>query len=127
MTSGVVTSTSPATGTDARPQGEVNEALAGCDANRDREVAQKTRRVVMASLGVMLEQKADRKRNRAVAVAAMLVVFFIVGPPLWWVADTLLEEEHVTNLASEIGVWGYFLCTGLLASALVVGWVRRKS
>ena len=97
------------------------------DGGRDREVAQKTRRVVMASLGVMLEQKAGRKRNRAVAVAAMLVVFFIVGPPLWWVADTLLEEEHVTNLPSEIGVWGYFLCTGLLASALVVGWVRRKS
>jgi hypothetical protein len=101
--------------------------LGGQDADRDREVAQKTRRVVMASLGVLLEQKADRKRNRAVAMAAMLVVFFIVGPPLWWVADTLLEEEHVTNLASEIGVWCYFLCTGLLASALVVGWVRRKS
>lgn len=123
---GVVTRTAPATGDDARPHDEVIAALAGTEANREREVGEQTRRVVITSLGVMKGQKADRKRNRAVALAVMLIVFFIVGPPLWWVAYSLIEEEHLSSLPGEIGVWAYFLCTGLLAAALVAGWVRKR-
>jgi hypothetical protein len=55
------------------------------------------------------------------------VVFFVVGPPVWWIADTLIEEERLNSLASEITVWGFFFSTALLGSALVAGWVRRKS
>ena len=61
------------------------------------------------------------------AVSGALLVFFVVGPPIWWIADTLIEEERITSVAAEITVWGGFLCTALLASALVAGWLRRKS
>ena len=126
MPSGAVTGP-PSTSADARSHGEMLEALSGVQAQRDRDVAQHTRRVVMASLGVMQEQKAGRKRTRAVALAATLLVFFVVGPPVWWIADTLIEEERLTSLVSEISVWSFFMSTALLASALLAGWLRRKS
>jgi len=106
---------------------ELTRALAGRDADRDRAVAHQTRRVVLASLGVLNDIKADHKRNRAVAVAATLLIFFIVGPPVWWLADTLIEEERLTSPLSEFGVWGFLVSTALLGSALLAGWLRRKS
>ena len=125
MTTG--TATGPVGGAGATPSADVLAALAGTQADNERQVAQQTRRVVLASLGVIQEHKAGLKRSRAVALSVALLVFFVVGPPIWWIAETLIEEERITSVAAEITVWGGFLCTALLASALVAGWVRRKS
>src|ERR1700757_5272811 len=127
MTSGAITGAVPETGTDTRSHCEVLTALAGGDAEMARSAADRTRRVVMASLGVMQEHKAGLKRNRALAIAATLLVFFVVGPPIWWIADSLIEEERLTSVVSEITIWGFFLSTALVASALLAGWLRRKS
>lgn len=114
------------TGTGANAN-ELTRALAGNDADRDRAVAHQTRRVVIASLGVIQDLKATHRRSRSVAVAATLLVLFIVAPPVWWIADTLIEEERLTSLASQIAVWGFLMSTALLGTALLVGWLRRKS
>jgi hypothetical protein len=121
-----VSSSGSALGTHKPSQNDLIEAVSGLQGDRDRSTASKARRVVMASAGVIQDQRAGRKRVRAWAIAATLVVFFIVAPPIWWLAETLVEERHLTTFG-EIAIWGFFSITALLGSALLAGWLRRRS
>ena len=102
-------------------------ALAGTEANRDCLMAYRTRRVVSASHGLMQEQKAGRKRIRAVAMAAILLVVLGLGPLVWWAVDSLIASEHLGDLTSQFALWVCILCPALVACALLAGWVRNRS
>jgi hypothetical protein len=102
-------------------------ALAGTQASQDCAMAFRTRRVVGSSLGLMQEQKAGRKRIRAVALAAILLVVLLLGPLLHWAVDTLLGGERLCDLTSQCALWVCILCPALVACALLAGWVRNRS
>lgn len=109
--------------------GKANPARNGATvagADRDREVAQSTRRVVMASLGVMKEQKADRKRSRSLALAAILLVVLVLGPLAWLAFDHFISGEQVGDLSTQFSLWVCILCPAILAAALVAGWLRKR-
>ena len=106
---------------------EMTAALAGQRADRDREVASSTRRVVMASLGLLQEQKAGRRRIRAIAIASILVFLLVFGPLIWWAVDNLISGEHLGDPASELSLWACIVCPALLAAAVMAGWLRHRS
>ena len=110
----------------AHPDRNLSATLPLNTADRDREVAHSTRRVVMASLGVMKDQKAGRKRVRSIALAAMLVVLFVVGPLIWWAVDNLISGDRVSYMTSQFSLWVCILCPALLAAAVVAGWLRKR-
>lgn len=106
---------------------DLSASLRGDLADRDREVAYRTRRVVMASIGVIKEQKAGRKRVRAIAIAAILVFLLVFGPLIWWAVDNLIAGERLGDLASQFSLWACIVCPALLAAAVMAGWLRHRS
>jgi hypothetical protein len=112
---------------DAGAEADLLAALAGTQAGQDRAVAYRTTRVVNASLGVMLDQKAGRKRIRSVALAAALVLVLCLGPLVWWAVDSLIAGERLCDMTSQVALWVCILCPALVASALLAGWVRHRS
>jgi len=101
-------------------------ALAGKQAARDRAVAQTTRRVVLTSLGVIEEQRAGRRRSRALALAALVLVLLALGPFVWRVTDDLIGGEHLADIATQTSLWICILCPAVLAAVIVAGWARSR-
>jgi hypothetical protein len=117
----------PMNGETSEDNSDLLSALTGREANRERAVAHRTRRVVLGSLGVMREQKQDRSRTRGLALAGALVILLLIAPLLWELTDSLIAGEHLGDPGSQLSMWACVVCPTLLAAALVAGWWRHRS
>jgi hypothetical protein len=115
------------TGANASVDSDLLSALAGRQSGRDCMIAFRTRRVVSASHCLMQEQKAGRKRIRAVALAATTLVVLALGPLVWWTVDSLISGERWRDLTSQFAMWVCILCPALVGCVLLAGWVRTRS
>lgn len=109
------------------PDRDLVAALAGGNAGQERAAAHRTRRVVMASLGVMQDQKAGRERVRSLALAAILLVVLAVGPLVWWAVDNLISGERLGSFVCQSSLWVCVFCPAVVAAALVAGWWKNRS
>ena len=109
------------------PAADLLSALAGQDANRERSVAFRTRRVVMSSHGVIQERKQDKSRARGVALAVTIVVLLLIAPLLWEATDSLIAGEHLGDPRTQWSLWACIICPMLLGAALVAGWWKNRS
>jgi len=117
----------PPTSTDpSSPSADLLSALSGLDANRQRMVANRTRRVVLSSRGVLQEQKQGGKRRRAFAIAATILILLVIAPLVWQVSDNLIAGEHLGDVTSQFALWACILCPTILAAALVAGWWKSR-
>lgn len=116
----------PGPTSSAAANSDVLAALSGRQAGRDRAVSEKTRRVVLASLGVMRDQKAGRRRTRSLALASIFVALLAFGPLAWRVADDLIGGEHISDIATQTSLWACILFPAVLAAILVAGWSRSR-
>lgn len=111
----------------SQPDHDLLSALAGTQAARDGAVAQRTRRVVLASLGQLQELKAGRKRIRAVTLAVLLLVVLAMGPFVWRVVEDLIGGEHIADLATQFSLLICIFCPAVVAAVVVAGWARHDS
>ena len=116
-----------ARGPVANIRSELLSALSGQDANRERSVAYRTRRVVLSSHGVLQERKQDKTRARSVALAVTLVVLLLIAPLLWEATDSLIAGEHLGDPRTQWSLWACIICPMLLGAALVAGWWKKRS
>lgn len=109
------------------PNADLFASLTGLDANRERVLAHRTRRVVQGSLGLIREQKQDGSRTRAVALAITVVILLLMAPLLWEATDSLVAGEHLGDPGNQWSLWACIVCPTLLGAALVAGWWRHRS
>ncbi len=116
----------PGGSSSAGAKADLLDAITGKQAGRDRAVAEKTRRVVLASHGVIQDQKAGRRRTRSLVLASLVLALLAFGPLAWRVADDLIGGEHISDIATQTSVWACILIPAVLAAVLVGGWSRSK-
>jgi hypothetical protein len=105
---------------------EVLSSLCGHDSDRAGALTQRTRRVVLASQGVLKDQQSCRRRTRALALTSVVLILLSVTPLVWWTVDTIIADEHFSEITGQIALWSCTLCPALIATILVAGWMRSQ-
>jgi hypothetical protein len=94
-----------------------------CDANR--VLTQKTRRAVRDAVISTQEKRTLQRRNLGFAILGFVFMLVLLGPAIWNGMEDLLEEEHLFDLPTQLGLLIAMLLLAMLA-ALIAVWKGQR-
>jgi hypothetical protein len=94
-----------------------------CDANR--ALTQKTRRAVRDAVISTQEKRTLQRRNIGFAILGFVSMLILLGPAIWNGVEDLLEEEHLFDLPTQLGLLIAMLLLAMLA-ALIAVWKGQR-
>jgi hypothetical protein len=103
----------------------VVESLAGLDANADRKVVQRTRRIVLETVNEHRQQRTLKRRATGFSILVLAAFFVLLSPAIWSGIDDLLGGEHLFDMPGMVmGLILMLFCAVL--GALFVGWKNQR-
>lgn len=109
-----------------KPRDELLSSLCGREAGRDREAADRARRVVGVSCGVLRAHHEACRRNRIVVLAAIFLTLLLLGTLFGSAVYTVFEEEILAGQFGQLIVVALFLTAAVAATVTLAVWIRRR-
>jgi hypothetical protein len=108
------------------PLGDALRSIAWQDGDATRVLTQKTRRAVRDAVISTQEKRTLQRRNLGFAILGFVFMLVLLGPAIWnGMEDLLLEEEHLFDMPTQLGLLIAMLLLAMLA-ALIAVWKGQR-
>jgi len=104
---------------------DVVRSVAWQDCNATQVLTQKTRRAVRDAVISTQEKRTLQRRNLGFAILGFVFMLVLLGPAIWNGMEDLLEEEHLFDLPTQLGLLIAMLLLAMLA-ALIAVWKGQR-
>jgi hypothetical protein len=107
------------------PLADAVRSIASHDCDANRVLTQKTRRAVRDAVISTQEKRTLQRRNLGFAILGFVFMLVLLGPAIWNGMEDLLEEEHLFDLPTQLGLLIAMLLLAMLA-ALIAVWKGQR-
>ena len=108
-----------------RALADVVRSIPWLDGDASRALTQKTRRAVRDAVITTQEKRTLQRRNLGFAILGFVFMLVLLGPAIWTGMEDLLEEEHLFDLPTQLGLLIAMLLLAMLA-ALIAVWKGQR-
>ena len=115
----------PLKGGPGGPLADAVRSIAWQDGDANRVLTQKTRRAVRDAVISTQEKRTLQRRNLGFAILGFVFMLVLLGPAIWNGMEDLLEEEHLFDLPTQLGLLIAMLLLAMLA-ALIAVWKGQR-
>jgi hypothetical protein len=115
----------PSKGGPGGPLADAVRSIAWQDGDANRVLTQKTRRAVRDAVISTQEKRTLQRRNLGFAILGFVFMLVLLGPAIWNGMEDLLEEEHLFDLPTQLGLLIAMLLLAMLA-ALIAVWKGQR-
>ena len=86
------------------PLADAVRSIAWQDGDANRALTQKTRRAVRDAVISTQEKRTLQRRNLGFAILGFVFMLILLGPAIWNGMEDLLEEEHLFDMPTQLGL-----------------------